>query len=83
MGFKSWLSESEGNIRFGAFMKDGTVVVYINGTRYVYNTDAVYHDKWKRMIPYSPWRVLNQIKKSGQLVDQQIVNGSSQGFIPR
>lgn len=69
MGFKRWLLETEDNIRFGMFAKDSTVVVYINGVRYVYITDAIYHDKWKRMIPYSPWRVLNAIKKSGQLVE--------------
>jgi hypothetical protein len=62
MEFKQWLIENEGDIRFTAFAKDGTVVVYINGKRYVYITDAMYHDKWKRMIPYSPWKVLNIIK---------------------
>lgn len=80
MEFKSWLSESEGNIKFASWSKDGTVIVYINGIRYTYMTDAYYHDKWKRMIPYSPWRVLNAIKKSGQLIGQQIVNGSSNAY---
>ena len=82
MEFKSWLTESEGNIKFASWAKDGTIVVYINGTRYVYNTDAYYHEKWKRMVPYAPWRVLNAIKKSGQLVDQQIVHGSSNTYRP-
>jgi len=80
MGFKKWLTESERNIRFATFASDGTVVVYINGVRYTYTTDAVYHNKWKRMLPYSPWKVLNQIKASGQLIDQEIVNGSSNKF---
>ena len=65
MLFRQWL---ENTINFGAFAKDGTVVVYIDGKRYVYITDALFHDKWKRMIPYAPWRVLNQIKKTGELI---------------
>lgn len=77
MEFKEWLNESEGNIKFAAWSKDGTIVVYINGVRYTYVTDAYDHDKWRRMVPYAPWRVLNAIKKSGQLVDQQIVSPSS------
>lgn len=63
MDFTNWLFEDERNIKFGAFMRDGTVIVYINGKKYTYVTDAIYHDKWKRMIPYSPWRVLNNIKE--------------------
>lgn len=62
MRFKPWLSEDERNISFASFSNDGKIVVYINGKRYVYLTDAIYHDKWKRMIPFSPWKVLNIIK---------------------
>jgi hypothetical protein len=28
----------------------------------VYITDSMYHDNWKRMVRYAPWKVLNQIK---------------------
>jgi hypothetical protein len=62
MEFKIWLEDNERNIHFGAFWKDGTVVVYIGGKRYVYITDSMYHDNWKRMVRYAPWKVLNQIK---------------------
>ena len=71
MKFKVWLNENA--IHFTTFAKDGTVVVHINGKKYTYITDAYYHDKWKRMIPFSPWRVLNIIKgmvSSGQALLQ-------------
>ena len=50
------------NIRFASFSSYGDVVVYINGKRYEYVTDAVYHNKWKKLIKYRPWDVLNDIK---------------------
>ena len=64
--FKKWLAENKENkptIAYGGFFKDGRVIVYVDGKRYEYVTDAVYHEKWKRMIARSPWRVLNEIKK--------------------
>lgn len=61
--FLEWLTEAKAShIRFGAFWKDGRVVVYIGPKRYEYITDAVYHEKWKRLAPYAPGKVLNQIK---------------------
>lgn len=53
MKFAQWLeSQNNTNIVFGSFFKDGTVTVYIDGTRYVYITDAAYHDKWYRTLQY-------------------------------
>jgi hypothetical protein len=52
--------------QFAGFRNDGTVIVYIDGKRYVYITDAVYHEKWQRMLathPSNAWRILNQIKE--------------------
>lgn len=67
MNFKEWFL-TEKQITFSAFAKDGTIIAIIDGKRYEYITDSLYHDKWKRMIRFSPWKVLNQIKKSGTLV---------------
>lgn len=69
MKFSIWL-EKESKILFGGFFKDGRVIVYINGKKYIYVTPAFYHDKWKKLANYSPFKVLNQIKT-------QIKNGES------
>jgi hypothetical protein len=61
MRFSKWL-ESHDTINFAGFLKDGRVIVYINNKRYVYITDAIHHDKWQKMLPYAPWKVLNDIK---------------------
>lgn len=57
----------EQNIQFGMFSKDGTIVAYANGRRYVYVTDAVHHDHIKRTAKYKPGEALDFIKT---LVDQ-------------
>lgn len=74
MKFAQWLkSQNSTNIVFGSFFKDGTVTVYIDGAKYVYITDAVYHDRWDRTLKYIKkerpqayrkvaFGILNQIK---------------------
>lgn len=74
MKFAQWLeSQNNTNIVFGSFFKDGTVTVYIDGARYVYITDAVYHRKWNETLQYIrskkpeayrkvAFGILNQIK---------------------
>lgn len=74
LNFKNWL-ESNQNIQYAGFWRDGTVIVYINQTRYVFVTDAVYHEKWKKMVRYQPFRVLNDIKN-------QIKHGHAQQIEP-
>jgi hypothetical protein len=68
MDFKNWLEAIEDRPIF-VFQKDGEIVVYIKGKRYRYHTDAVYHDRWKRMSHFSPWKVLNQIKDAGEQLE--------------
>lgn len=53
MNFKLFLENPD--IRFASFSKDGTIVVYINGKKYEYLTDSLYHDKWKKMIMFNSW----------------------------
>jgi len=55
MKFAHWLESQSNNskILFGSFFKDGTVTVYINGTRYVYITDASRHHKWDRELEWT------------------------------
>lgn len=62
MSFKLWLAENS-DIQFATFMRNGEVTVYIDGKRYVYVTDAMHHDKWKKMEKFAPGRVLNDIKR--------------------
>ena len=53
MKFAQWLEAQNNNrIIFTSFWKDGTVTVYIDGTRYVYITDAVYHGPWHDKLEY-------------------------------
>lgn len=59
--FLIWLEE-KANIHFTGWWNDGTIQVVIDGRPYVYNADAAWHDRWKRMAQYAPGRVLNQIK---------------------
>jgi hypothetical protein len=63
--FSEWLENKENkpNIAYGGFFKDGRVIVYVDGKRYEYITDAVYHERWKRRILREPFKVLNEIKK--------------------
>ena len=78
MGFKLWLEES--NIVFTNFMNNGVVIVYINGKQYKYLTDAMYHQKWKKMADFGPGRVLNQIK---ELVNQGLAKQLSPEPLPQ
>lgn len=53
MKFAQWLeSQDNTNISFVSFFNDGTVTVYVGNTKYVYITDAVYHDKWLRNLQW-------------------------------
>lgn len=69
--FSTWLETKNRQIVFGTWRKDGVIVVYIDGKRYVYLTDAAYHDYWRRTAKYQPGKVLNQIL-------QQVKNGNAQ-----
>jgi len=77
MKFSNWLNEAESKIQYGGFFRDGRVIVYINGNRYVYVTPAWYHDKWKKISVLAPFKVLNQIKKQVEQGDSWILEGSN------
>ena len=49
-------------IQFASFNSYGDITVYIDGKKYMYNTDAVYHNKWRKKARYRPFDVLNDIK---------------------
>lgn len=77
LSFEMWLEEKRPfNVLFAVWGGDGTVVVYINGKRYKYLTDPIYHDRWRRMEKYAPGRVLNEIKK-------QVKEGRAELLEPR
>lgn len=62
MKFADWFFEENSQIDFKSFSKDGKIIVHIDNRPYEYITDAALHPKWMRMIRFSPWKVLNQIK---------------------
>jgi hypothetical protein len=54
MKFTQWLESqiNDSKIKFGSFFTNGTVTVYINGKRYVYITDASYHNDWDKKLEW-------------------------------
>ena len=72
MGFAAWL-ETADIPKFAAWMKDGTVVFYLKGVRYVYHAPAFWQEKWRYMLrknfPGAAWKVLNQLKKVGEQLE--------------
>ena len=64
------MEESFGNTIFTAFIKDGRIFAIINGKRKVFVTDAVHHNRWKKLSEKDPEKVLLQISK-------QIENGQA------
>ena len=76
MNFKNWLLESDQTIKYGGFLSNGMIIIYINKTRYVFITDATFHNKWERICRYKPWDVLNDIKS-------QVRNGHAKQIEPQ
>lgn len=60
MDFKLWL-EARAPVRFGTFFPDGRVYVYIRDKQYVYDMDAVHHDRLKKMAYYAPGKAHAEI----------------------
>ena len=48
---------------FTGWSSDGRITVYIRGKRYIYTTDALYHDQIREMARFKPWKALNLIKQ--------------------
>lgn len=65
MGFRTWFESSREPV-FAAWVKDGTVVVYIEGKRHEYWIDAAafpqLQAKLRKNYPGAKWDVLNWIK---------------------
>lgn len=62
MEFKEWLL-TENNIKFAGWIKDGTIIVYIDSKRYVYDIDPIFHPEISKIAKYRPFAALNKIKK--------------------
>lgn len=62
MNFKEWLLNEGQNIKFVGWSKNGTIIVRIDNTRYVFITDAAYHHELQKLAKYKPWTALNRIK---------------------
>lgn len=74
MNFKKWLLSEAANIRFAGWIKDGRVIVYIDGVRYVYIVDAIHHQRLKNMARRASGRALNEIKRmvrAGQATQEE------------
>jgi hydrogenase maturation factor len=50
------------SIQFTGWSSYGNVTVYIGNKKYEYITDAVYHNRWRKLAKHKPWDVLNDIK---------------------
>jgi len=61
--FQDHINEANRSIHFTVWSNDGTVVVYIDQTRYVFIVDVGYHKQLRKIVKYRPWSVLNKIKK--------------------
>lgn len=62
MDFLLWLTEAQADIVFTSWSKDGTIGVLVKGQPYRYWTDAMYHERWRKMARFAPGRALNEIK---------------------
>jgi hypothetical protein len=71
MKFREWLNEN--NIHFASWIKDGTVVVYIDNKRYSYQIDAIHHDRLRKLARFKPFTALNHIKKLAEK-DQEVLS---------
>ena len=60
MDFKNWFINE--TIQFSTWLKDGTIMVYIDGKKYVYITDPIYHSQIKKLAKFKPFSALNLIK---------------------
>ena len=63
MNFFEWIISEESKISIALFANDGRIVVYVDGKRHTYVTDAMYHKKWKKQANNDPFMVLKQIKQ--------------------
>jgi hypothetical protein len=62
--FKQWFFEAEEKqIKYGGWISDGRVMVYIGDRLYTYTIDAKDHTRLKNYSKKAPWRALNIIKK--------------------
>lgn len=70
MHFKEWL-ESRSSIVFGMWSDNGTIIVYIDGKRYVYNVNPWRHEELQKIAKYRPFEALNIIKKENRPVPKK------------
>jgi hypothetical protein len=69
MKFTEWLIIQEANIHFAGYFNDETIMVYIDGKRYTYLVDLLWHDKIKRIAKYRPGKALQFVKENGKQID--------------
>lgn len=60
MEFKEWLIQE--GIAFTGWFSDGTINVNINGKKYVYEVEKMFHAELKKLAKYKPFTALNKIK---------------------
>lgn len=62
--FQQWFFEAEEKqIKYGGWVSDGRVLVYIGDRLYTYIIDAKDHARLKKLSKEFPWRALNIIKR--------------------
>jgi len=81
MKFTHWLeSQNNSSILFSSFSKDGTVIVYVNGTRYVYITDAFNHGQWNTELEWTKKHRPKNYEKVAYVLLDKIKKMVSRGF---
>jgi len=81
MKFTHWLeSQNNSSILFSSFSKDGTVIVYVNGTRYVYITDAFNHGQWNTELEWTKKHRPKNYEKVALSFLNEIKKMTSRGF---
>jgi hypothetical protein len=74
LNFHQWLNENRGlEVKIGLASSDGTLILYINGKRYVYWMDAINHGRIRglldsfvhkgKKVPPRPHQALELIKR--------------------
>lgn len=58
MKFSEFFNEG---LVFSSFWKDGTIIVHKDGEKLTFITDAVYHDKIKKLSSIDPEKALEQL----------------------
>lgn len=70
MKFKEWLELKESKIIFTSWIKDGRIIAVVDGKRKIFVTDAIHHDRLKKMNPELAYNKIIKLIKNGDAFEQ-------------